>query len=175
MIAEHVALGLERHHDDVVDRCQRPHEQNRADDCGARIGQVAAAARRPLHPLPRASDGGSRCQRCIRRYRAHSCVSVFLIRRIRMITSGISNGSADMTTATPRRGLARSKALRMPSVARRCVELAGPPPVTKVTELKSPSKKIVASRVSTRYRLARSGKLTWANLRSPVAPSTLAA
>ena len=63
----------------------------------------------------------------------------------------------------------------MPRVASTCVELAGPPPETKNTALKSPSEKIVESSVQIRYRLAISGKLTWKNMRKPVAPSTRAA
>jgi hypothetical protein len=57
MIAEHVALGLEGHHYDVVDRRERPHQQDGADDCDPRIGQVAPAPRGAPHPLRGASRG----------------------------------------------------------------------------------------------------------------------
>src|SRR5439155_22107010 len=93
------------------------------------------------------------------RDRAHSCTSAVRSFRIRTTTSGITSGSADITAATPRRGCAMSKALRMPSVPSTCVEFAGPPPETKYTVLKSPSRKIVDSSVQIRYRLASSGNV----------------
>src|SRR5439155_3452680 len=175
MVAEHVTLGLERHHHHVVKRRNRPHQQDHADEPGAGIRQVTPAPRSAAQLIRRSRRrGGDRPGIC--RYRGHSCTSAVLSLRIRMITSGISSGNADITAATPSWGLPSSSMSRTtPSVASRCVELAGPPPVTKYTELKSPSRKIVASNVNTRYKLASSGKVTCRNLRNPVAPSTLAA
>src|SRR3981081_2511371 len=179
MVAEHVALRLERHHDHVVDRDQRPQQQNHADHRGAGIRQVPPAPGRAPHPLHRARSGPagrSPGQPRLDGYRAHSCTSAVLSLRIRMMASGRNKGSADMTAATPSCGLPSSSMSRTtPSVASRCVEFAGPPPVTKYTELKSPSRKIVASSVNTRYKLASRGKVTCRNLRRPVAPSTFAA
>ncbi len=63
----------------------------------------------------------------------------------------------------------------MPSVASTSVDIAGPPPETKYVALKSPRAKTVSSRMQTKYRFAISGKVTWANRRKPVAPSTAAA
>src|ERR1700730_1859632 len=150
MVAEHVALVFEGNHDHVVERRNRPNQQEKAHHRSPGIAQVAPAPGDAPHPLRRPRRrGGNRAGVC--RYCGHSCTSAVLSLRIRMITSGISSGNADITAATPSCGLPSSSMSRTtPSVASRCVELAGPPPVTKYTELKSPSKKIVASRVRTR-------------------------
>src|SRR5205823_8298236 len=174
MVAEYIAFGFERDHDHVVERRNRPNQQDDADQRRPGIAQIAPAPGDPPHPIRRLRRCYSRAG--IRRYRGHSCTSAVLSLRIRMITSGISSGNADMTAATPSCGLPSSSMSRTtPSVASRWVELAGPPPVTKYTELKSPSRKIVASSVNTRYKLANSGNVTYSILRNPVAPSTFAA
>src|SRR6516164_2660467 len=126
----HIALGFEGHHDDVVDRRQRPQQNHGAECGGPGIGQVAPAPGSAAHPLRGTSRGRRRPG--VYRYTGHSCASEVFSLRIRMMTSGISNGNADMTAATPSCGLPSSNMSRTtPSVANRWVELAGPPPVTK--------------------------------------------
>src|SRR5262249_19541086 len=144
--SEHVALRLERHHEDVVDRNQRPDQHEGGDAESAHFLPPAKLARAP-RPLPRyrAGDGDSVIDR-----HGHSETSVVRSLRIRISTRGIMSGNDDSTAATPSSGRATSKASRMPSVASTCVERAGPPPETKYTELKSPRVKIVESRVHTR-------------------------
>src|SRR6476646_9139216 len=127
----HVALGLERHHDDVVDRRKRPQQQESAEQRGSGIAKIAPAPGSAPHPLGGPGRGG--CSGGDRHpgpgvsgYRAELCASEVFSLRIRMMTSGISNGSADMTAATPSCGLPSSSMSRTtPSVAKRCVELAG--------------------------------------------------
>ena len=71
----------------------------------------SASARRLGHvaPQPVAAAPADRPRRPVG-VGAHSCTSAVRSLRIRMITSGISSGSADITAATPSRGCARSKA-----------------------------------------------------------------
>src|SRR5207245_10282465 len=146
VIGEHVALGLERDHHHVVDGHDRPHDEHDREQQGPRGLEMVAAAHGTERTRCRSRRGESR----LGRDRAHSCTSAVRSLRIRTITSGITIGSADITAATPSRGWAISKALRMPSVASTCVWFAGPPPETKVTALKSPSRKIVDSSVQIR-------------------------
>src|ERR1700716_848929 len=171
-----IAFVLEGDHHHVVDRREGPHQHHGIEQEERRVARLSPASRCAPHPPRGTRRAGDRQRRlgCDASH-AHSCTSVVFSLRIRMITSGISTGNAVITTATPRSGRARSNALRMPRVANRCVSLFGPPPVTKNTVLKSPSRKIVASKVNTRYRLASSGNVTNKKLFNPVAPSTFAA
>src|SRR5262249_49503420 len=150
VIGEHVAAGFERHRYYVVDRDERPdRDYNAKPDC-RRFSQVSAQSVMWLSTnRSRVYDIG-----------IHNCTSVVRSFRIKIMISGIISGRADITAATPSSGRATSKALRMPRVAKTCVDSAGPPPETKKTVLKSPSVKIVESSVQTRYKLASKGKVT---------------
>ncbi len=121
VVGEDVAMRLERDQDDVVDRRQRPDQQDHGKAQRRRLAQVSP---QPVAPAPPHRQG-------LQQRRAHSCTSVVRSFRISRMTSGIISGSADITVATPRSGRATSKALRMPSVASTCVDKAGPPPETK--------------------------------------------
>ena len=127
VVGEHVALRLQRDQHHVVDRQDRPHHEDQRQQrrpCG---GQISPAPHGTLRLRLRVGGG----QGGVDGNRAHSCTCAVRSLRIRTITSGITIGSADITAATPRRGCAISKALRMPSVANTWVEFAGPPPETK--------------------------------------------
>src|SRR6185312_5968034 len=140
VIGEDVAMRFERHYDDVVDRRQRPDQDDEAKHDRSCLGKRAAQ--------PISADLPKRRRGC--KPGAHSLTSVVRSLRISRITSGIISGRSDITAATPRSGLPTSKASRMPRVASTWVDKAGPPPETKYTELKSPKVKIVESSVQTR-------------------------
>ena len=100
MFAEHVALGLERHHDDVVDRRERPHQHHGAERTAPpRWSGNAGAARRGASAPPGAAAADASLVSAVIVLTAAPPRACSL--RIRMITSGISSGSADMTAATP--------------------------------------------------------------------------
>src|SRR5512134_270627 len=63
----------------------------------------------------------------------------------------------------------------MPSVASTCVKSAGPPPVSRYTELKSPSVQIIDRMVDVKYSVRIAGQVMKRNFCQRDAPSTLAA
>src|SRR5688572_17294038 len=63
----------------------------------------------------------------------------------------------------------------MPSVASTCVRSAGPPPVSRYTELKSPSVQIIDRMVDVKYSVRIAGQVMKRNFCQRDAPSTLAA
>src|SRR5690349_7894955 len=150
--AEHFLLYLHGHADDVVDRQQRPKQQQRRQQRHANAIDRAAPA----------SYG-------------HIVTSLRRNWRISRIASGISKGSAVSTVAMPSLGSPSSNALRIPKVASTCVDSAGPPPEMKRTALKSPSAQMVESMVQTKYIPAISGRVTCVNFWMALAPSTSAA
>src|SRR6185437_11296464 len=138
-VAEHVAVLADGDQHHVVDRRDGPDHQQDGEHARHRL------AEHPPQPIARTpgrsrdGDGG-----------AHSCTSEVRSLCISSMTIGISTGSADITAATPSRGWASTKASRMPSVASTSVDIAGPPPETKYTVLKSPKVQMVESKVQTR-------------------------
>src|SRR5687767_7192964 len=63
----------------------------------------------------------------------------------------------------------------IPSVASTCVRSAGPPPVSRYTELKSPSVQIIDRMVDVKYSVRIAGQVMKRNFCQRDAPSTLAA
>ena len=91
-------FGIERDQEHVVDRQQRPDQQDEAEDHRARFDE------NPSQPIARARG---RPEATAMLTAAPRCV---WSRRISTITIGISIGRADNTAATPSAGSARSKA-----------------------------------------------------------------
>src|SRR5205807_9643344 len=123
----------------VVDRQQRPDQQDGAEQ------RRAGSSQQPPVPPPARPRGGS--PRTL-----HNCTSLVCNLRISTITSGTSTGRADTIATMPSCGLTKSKTYRKPSVASTSVDLAGEPPETKYTVLKSPIVQIVEISVQTRYK-----------------------
>src|SRR5579871_2464145 len=139
-------MRLQCVHHHVVERRQGPDDQNRGQ------GETRSLLERAPQPVIfrlRPDDRRRTRPRIVNNNGAHSCTSEVRSLRIRISTNGIISGNAVITAAT-RSGRAMSKASRMPRVAKTCVVRAGPPPETKAAVLKSPSVKIVESRVQTR-------------------------
>ena len=90
---------IERDQEHVVDRDQRPDQQDSGEHHRAGFDQNPTP---PVAPPRQRQLGGSRGG-------AHNCTSLVWMRRSRMITIGISTGNADITAATPSAGLAMSK------------------------------------------------------------------
>ena len=63
----------------------------------------------------------------------------------------------------------------MPNVASTCVKSAGPPPVSKYTELKSPKVQIIDKMVEVKYKVRIDGQVINRNFCHELAPSTDAA
>ena len=63
----------------------------------------------------------------------------------------------------------------MPKVASTCVKSAGPPPVSKYTELKSPKVQIIDKIVEVKYKVCIDGQVMNLNFCQELAPSTEAA
>lgn len=63
----------------------------------------------------------------------------------------------------------------MPRVANTWVKSAGPPPVSKYTELKSPSVQIIDKMVDVKYKVRMEGQVMNLNFCHELAPSTEAA
>src|SRR5262249_5713450 len=90
-------LRIEGDQQHVVHGQQRPDEQGDAEQDGARRGEE------PSEPDAEGSPLG-------RHREAHSWMALVWSTRISTMTAGISRGRIDITAATPRAGLAASKA-----------------------------------------------------------------
>src|SRR5262249_24313088 len=91
-------FGIEGNQEHVVDRCQRPDQDDDAEHYRAGFSNHSPKLVPPVRRTQARQGAG------------HHCTSVVWSLCIRMITIGISTGSADITAATPSAGLARSKA-----------------------------------------------------------------